>query len=110
MARHELKTDPIVFGQTWRDEKLYEIRYDDRAFKVGDSLLLRETKHSGVDMATGLSLEYTGREILVYCVSILRGGIYGLERGWVIMSIVVREYRFTPEYKKEERARAKTDG
>ena len=104
MVRHELKTDRFVFDRTWNEKKNYEIRFNDRNFKVGDALLLRETRYSGAEMSKGIvPLEYTGREILVYCRSILHGEIYGLKRGWVIMSTVVREYRFTSDYIRGQR-------
>jgi len=87
MTTHELKTDPDVFEQVFLENKNFEIRKDDREFKVGDGLYLRETKHTGAEMAEGAPLEYTGRSIGVGVQYILRGPIYGLQEGWVIMDI-----------------------
>jgi hypothetical protein len=50
---HELKTLPLYFEAVASGAKTAEIRRDDRGFKVGDILWLREW-----DPATG----YTGRE------------------------------------------------
>jgi hypothetical protein len=85
--KHELKTDPKVFEQVWNGYKDWEIRFNDRHFKKGDLLLLRETKYTGEEMKQGKPLEYTGRRLQATVVYILRGPIYGLQKGWVIMSI-----------------------
>jgi hypothetical protein len=87
---HELKTDPDVFDLTARGQKPYEIRFNDRDYQVGDKLRLRETMYSGEQMAEHPKealLEYTGRERVKYIVSILRGPIYGLQEGWIIMAL-----------------------
>lgn len=84
---HELKTDPEVFQAVIDGAKTYEIRKDDRGFGVGDTLVLRETFNTGAEMAAGRRLEYTGRRVEVKVGHILRGPIYGLADGWVIMSI-----------------------
>lgn len=83
---HELKTDPEVFAAVLAGLKTYEIRKDDRGFAVGDILVLHETQHSGVAMAAGAPLVFTGRSVRVR----LRGPVYGLVDGWVIMSIAPR--------------------
>lgn len=86
--RHELKTDPDVFEEVISGFKTFEIRKDDRGFKCGDSLLLRKTDLSAMDAFNqDEPLGYTGEEIIVGVIYILRGPIYGLSEGWVIMSI-----------------------
>lgn len=85
-AKHELKTDPEVFSALRKGLKTFEIRKDDRGFKVGDYLLLRETYYSGEEMQNGQPLRYTGREQVFVVNYILRGPCYGLQEGWVIMS------------------------
>ena len=84
---HELKTDPEVFDAVKSGEKTFEIRLNDRNFKVGDVLFLRKTKHTGAQMLTGMPLEYTGDELRRTVKYILYGPIYGLAADWVIMSI-----------------------
>lgn len=87
---HELKTDPQVFQALVEGKKTYELRKDDRGFAVGDTLTLRETKHTGAEMAAGAPLEYTGRFDRRIVTHILRGPIYGLMEGWAILSCAAR--------------------
>jgi hypothetical protein len=101
---HELKTDPEVFTHVYNGLKDFEIRKNDRNFQESDTLILRETKHSGRSMKepAGLSvgekkpLVYTGREIECEVNYILHGPIYGLMDGWVIMGIEVMKHSSTP--------------
>ena len=83
--RHKLKTDPIVFDDVMTGLKTFEIRKDDRGFKVGDELALEKTKYTGEEMKAGKPLEYTGDFWTVGVTYILRGPIYGLKEGWCIM-------------------------
>lgn len=85
-TRHEIKTDPEAFELSWHDNKNFEIRFDDRDYRAGDELLLRETRHSGKEMAKGAPLIYTGREIKAKVSMVLRGPVYGLKKGWVILN------------------------
>lgn len=84
---HDLKTDSEVFQAVISGLKSFEIRFNDRGFKVGDWLHLLETVSTGEEMADGALLEYTGRDYLAVVTHILAGPIYGLKEGWVIMSI-----------------------
>ncbi|WP_208451895.1 ASCH/PUA domain-containing protein [Burkholderia gladioli] len=86
---HELKTDPDVFAAVLTGRKTHEIRFNDRSFKVGDMLLLRETKYSGESMKAApddYPLEYTGREAERVVSHVLDGDGYGLQPGWVVLS------------------------
>lgn len=85
----ELKTDPVVFEDVWQGRKTYEIRFDDRGYTDQDRLRLLETSYTGAEMKSGLPLIFTGREMVAEVTHILRGPIYGLLDGWVIMSIRV---------------------
>ena len=87
MRTHELKTDPEVFQAVLDGLKTYEIRKNDRGFAVGDSLLLRETTHSGAAIAAGVPLAYTGRQYATWVTHMLTGPVYGLEAGWAILSL-----------------------
>lgn len=84
---HELKTDPVVFQAVSEGSKSWEIRKDDRNFKVGDELWLKETVHTGEEMENGAPLEYTGRILARKVTYILHGPVYGLADRWCIMSI-----------------------
>ena len=85
MPKHILKTDPSVFHASWDEQKTYEIRFDDRNFKVGDELLLVETVYSSNEMKSGAPLQYTGRALLQNVTHKLKG-IYGIMDGWCILS------------------------
>ena len=84
---HELKADSDVFQALKREDKTYDMRKDDRGFKVTDKLLLRETEFTGEEMRNGKPLRYTGNIALRWVSHILRGPVYGLKEGWVIMSV-----------------------
>jgi len=83
---YELKTDPEVFKASIEGRKTYELRKDDRGFKVGDTLTLRETTATGAEIAAGVPLKYTGRTTGCVVTHILYGPIYGLAAGWAILS------------------------
>lgn len=85
---HELKTDPEVFQAAWDGLKTFEIRFNDRDFKVGDSLYLLETEHTGEAMRTGAPLVYTGRTQMKVVSHVLTG--YGLAPGWCCLSYETR--------------------
>jgi len=74
----ELKTLPEYFSAVATDLKRFEVRRDDRNYAVGDILILREFD----------GLNYTGRKLSVKITYILRGGVYGVAEGYVVLSIV----------------------
>ncbi len=84
---HELKTDPEPFSDVFGGRKTFELRRDDRPFAVADILHLRETVSTGAEMSAGAALVYTGSEIVARVGHIMRGPLYGLAEGWVIISI-----------------------
>ena len=76
MAEHELKVWPEFWPALASGEKTFELRKDDRGFRAGDILWLREwSKAAG----------YTGREMRRR-VTYLLGG-WGLERDYVCMAL-----------------------
>lgn len=75
---HELKTLPEYFEAVWQGNKKYELRKNDRNFKVGDYLALNEWDGN----------EYTERSLLVKVTYILKPDlIMDCPSGYVIMSI-----------------------
>lgn len=87
---HELKTDADVFLLVVKGLKTFDVRRNDRDFKVGDVLLLKETEYTGEEMKKGAPLRYTGRVKAVEVLYIMLGPVYGLKKGWCIMSVEER--------------------
>ncbi|MBV2182061.1 MAG: DUF3850 domain-containing protein [Castellaniella sp.] len=81
---HSLKTDPEVFQAVFEGLKTFEIRVNDRGFRVGDELLLKETTRTGAEIKDGAPLEYTGRTCRRAVSHILTG--YGLAENWCCLS------------------------
>jgi hypothetical protein len=78
-TKHDLKVTPEHFEALVRGEKRAEVRYDDRGYAAGDVLRLREYESS--------TNTYTGRETAKRITHILRGGQYGIEPGYVVLSV-----------------------
>lgn len=89
MTCHELKTDSDVFRATLATFKPWEIRYNDRGFKPGDTVRLLETRYCSEAMKKGMPLEYTGVEIEGLIEYVLEGPVYGLKDGWCIFTVAV---------------------
>ena len=95
--RHVLKTWPEYFAAVIIGTKTYEVRLDDRNFKEGDELLLREylppaiekratAKGSEVLPYTGFEKgTYTARSALVLVTHKLTG--MGIKKGYCCMGI-----------------------
>lgn len=77
MAIHRLKTLPEYYEAALSGEKTFELRKDDRGFRVGDVLRLMEWEND----------RYTGREMSWRVKYILRGPVYGLAEGWCILAL-----------------------
>lgn len=89
MKTHELKTWPLYFQPMLNGEKNFEARKNDRNFRVGDVLWLREWKPAAtVHSALG---EYTGREMRVKITYVLHGSEanrkFGIDEGYCVMSV-----------------------
>lgn len=93
MKVHELKIEPQYFEAVVSSKKTFEIRKDDRGFKVGDLLVLKEytsdrhTNQFGEERSE--NYHYTGREVKALISYIFRGGApgMGLKKGYSILSI-----------------------
>lgn len=81
MKTHELKTINPFFSDVWDELKSFEVRFNDRDYKVGDLLLLREFNPKALN-------KYLFREILCKVKYILDDLLYTKE-GYVIMSISI---------------------
>ncbi len=77
---HELKILPKYFDAVAAREKTFEIRKNDRNYKPGDTLVLKEWSRG----------KYTGREITRYVNYIYYGdGTYGIQEGTCIMNLKI---------------------
>lgn len=85
MATHELKAWPEFFDAIIAGRKLFEMRLDDRGYRVGDVLRLRRWCPD--------RLEYTGEALEVDVTYLMRTGVRvagDLAPGWVVMSVSPR--------------------
>lgn len=87
MTNHELKTDRTPFADTIVGDKNFEIRCNDRDFQRGDVLHLRQTEHTGEEMADGAPLIYTGWSVLRAIRSVTKGIGYGVMPGFVVLDL-----------------------
>lgn len=76
---HELKIWPAFYDAVANGEKPFEVRKNDRDFKRGDTLLLREYNH--VDDAL------TGRAMVRKISYVMLGGCFGVEEGYCVMGL-----------------------
>jgi hypothetical protein len=76
---HELKIWPACFAAVEADAKPFDVREDDRGFRVGDALLLREYEPE--------SEQYSGRSITRWITYVLQGGAFGIEAGWCVLGL-----------------------
>ena len=77
-VQHDLKTWPPYFGAVFDGSKTFEVRRDDRGYRVGDVLRLREW-----DPARG---DYTGRECRRTVAYICRDA-EGLAAGFAVLGL-----------------------
>jgi len=79
MKIYELKTANPYFIDILNGRKNFEVRFNDRDFKVGEFLLLREYSFN-------LTPSYSGKEILCEIIYILNNPKY-VKKGYIIMGI-----------------------
>jgi ASC-1-like (ASCH) protein len=77
ILKHELKLETDYFGSVFAGLKTFEIRFNDRNYQVGDTLVLREWDW--------FSETFTGREVEKKVTYITN---YEQKDGFVVMSIV----------------------
>ena len=76
---HVLKTWSEYFEEVFMGHKTFEIRKNDRDFTVGDILILKEWNI--------YTKSYTGRSLARNVTYLFNGGSFGVEEGFVVMSI-----------------------
>jgi hypothetical protein len=97
---HELKCWPEFFGPALTGEKMYELRKNDRDFKVGDIIILHEffVQPGILEQIKVMDIvgnrenphppgNYTGRAVARTITHILKGPTFGLASGWVILGL-----------------------
>ncbi len=85
---HSIKTWPRYYDEVEKGNKPFELRKNDRDYKTGDALLLREyvppiLRDDGVAIVK--RGYYTGRRMLKKITYVLHGGKFGLKKGYVIL-------------------------
>lgn len=83
---HVLKTQDEFMTDIATGKKSFEVRINDRNYDEGDILILegfiKEDK------------KYTGKCLEAEVIYILHGGVFGIEEGFCVMGIKVRNYNF----------------
>lgn len=88
MPLHKLKTHPSPFIAVKDGTKTFEVRLNDRHYKVGDELLLEEFEPKDYwDPEDPREDRYTGNILHRVITYILNGGQYGIEKGYVVLGI-----------------------
>lgn len=89
MKEHVLKVWPEYYQSVVDGIKPFEFRRDDRDYKVGDTLRLREWNPDYIDGYTEAQMEaaYTGRETVRIVTYKLPGGAFGLPKGLCILGL-----------------------
>ncbi|ESR10644.1 DUF3850 domain-containing protein [Streptococcus iniae] len=80
MTQHMLKCYPEYFEAIMDGTKTFECRYNDRDFKVGDELLLRE-----YDPKKGYTYPY---RCIVRKITYILSDFIGLKDGYVILGVI----------------------
>jgi hypothetical protein len=79
MTIHNLKTWQPYFSEVIRNIKRFDVRKDDRNFKVGDILILEEYDQE--------SQKLTGMICKAVVIYKLPGGNFGIEKGYCVLGI-----------------------
>ena len=83
MKIHDLKITPGHYQSVSDEVKTFEVRNNDRDFKRGDYLLLREWNPDTKD--------YTGRKLIRRIIYVLDDSLFVIE-GYVVLSLGVPDY------------------
>jgi ParB family transcriptional regulator, chromosome partitioning protein len=95
MIMHELKTINPYFTDTWDGKKPFEIRFNDRSFKTGDLLWLRE--YDREEALVGGTDGYSGREMICEVLNVLPENTFeGLTKGYCAMTIKILRMKEKP--------------
>lgn len=79
---HIVKIKKQYFVKLLSEEKTFELRKNDRNYKVGDVIILKEIDDYDLKFPFN-----RGREVKAEITYILKGPVYGLETGYCILAI-----------------------
>lgn len=83
---HELKEDPVLFNiNSNLQNETFQLRLNDRDFKPGDILGVRETANPSSDIEKGVEIDYTNKYYLKRITGVMAG--LGLKPNWVILFV-----------------------
>jgi len=85
MAIHKVKIWKQFTFDVATGKKPWDVRFNDRNYKVGDTLIQQEWDNE--------KQEYTGNELHGLITYILEGGQFGIQPGYVVMSFNLQQYR-----------------
>jgi hypothetical protein len=83
---HVIKTWDECMMDIATHKKTFEVRKNDRGYDVGDILLMQ-----GFDKE---KKKYTSKSLEAEVTYILHGGQFGIQEGYCVMGIKVRNYNF----------------
>lgn len=81
---HELKVWKEYYPDVESGKKPFEVRKNDRNYKVGDELYLREFDQ--------INQTYTGNGVYKTVTYVLHGGMFGLDPDYCVMGLKPIEY------------------
>lgn len=99
MAVHIVKTWREMFAHVWDGKKPFEVRKNDRDYRVGDLLIQREYDKDG--------RTFTGRYVRAIISYKLDGGQFGVEPGYCVLALVSRNNFFDDMHPLDEDLAAK---
>lgn len=79
MTTHILKVIKPFFKELKNGNKKFEVRFNDRNFQAGDNLILKEY--------CSKTEKFTGKRISKGITYVLTGGQFGIEEGYVVLSL-----------------------
>jgi hypothetical protein len=84
---HELKCDKRFYGDVESGQKPFEVRENDRDYKVGDHIWLREGEQVGNDLG-GFAWRYTGNACVKEVTYVLTNKMFhGVKEGYVVLGL-----------------------
>ena len=95
---HDLKIEPKYLDDIRKGNKKFEVRLNDRDYKIGDFLYLYGRE---LTVSEAVKLFYID-SILVRVNYILEGGKHGIEENYVVMGISVVDGSYQRDYMIEE--------